>query len=62
MSVSALTMLGMTAILSALLACLTLAVGFGFLAALGIYAFGGSACLLLVAASANHEPDAFRSY
>jgi len=46
-------MLFMAVMLSVLLAGLVLSVGFGFLAALFAYSFGGTTCLLLLAYSAH---------
>ena len=60
MSTSALTILGMTIVLSVLLAGLTLAVGYGFAFALAAYAMGGSTFLLTIAFATTMQGDMSR--
>ncbi len=53
MSSASVTLLGMAFVLAVLLAGLTLSVGYGIIAAFAAYAFGGSACLLLMAVGSS---------
>ncbi len=55
MSISALSILGMTVVLAAMLASLTLAAGYSFAFAIIAYAMGGSMFLLTIAFAATMQ-------
>lgn len=62
MSISALTMLGMTVVLAAMLAALALAAGYSFVFAIVAYAMGGSMFLLTIAFATTMRGDRGRNY